>query len=75
MGHFTILLLGGAEYRMSGGCMNLACVQASTEVTSCCFFCMHLSVHYLLHLLCVWYERVQMLFLCFYLQNLQTHLW
>ncbi|CAK9204819.1 unnamed protein product [Sphagnum troendelagicum] len=23
---------------MSGGCMNLACVQASTEVTSCCFF-------------------------------------
>jgi hypothetical protein len=58
MGHFTILLLGGAEYGMSGGCMNLACLQASTEVTNCCFFCMHLSVHYyLLLFLYVWNER------------------
>jgi hypothetical protein len=60
MGHFTILLLGGAEYGLYGGCMNLACIQASPEVTSCCVFCKHLSVHYLQLFLNVWYENLHM---------------
>ncbi len=67
---------GGLEVAMPAiACMDLACLRASTEITSPCFFGMHLSLYttcMLLFLYVFLNECIHVVVVLFVLQKLQT---